>query len=245
MNLENLNFSIAYFSGLASFLSPCLIPLLPSYFSIITGFTLKDLYGLKFKDMRVRFFLSTLFFISGFSIVYSLLGATGTLIGQFLSHYTNILIRLSGFFLILLGLVQVGVLKFKSLEFDYAWNVQRKLSKLGYFSAFVTGIAMALIWIPCVGQFLTGMLILASRQKTALEGLSLLFTFSLGLGTPFVILSLFFPWIFPQLQAHRTFVQRLNLFAGILLIAFGLILIANQYGFYLQFLRGIFPTNNG
>jgi len=236
--MENLTFYLAFVSGLASFFSPCLIPLLPSYFAIITGFTLKDLYGLDFKALRWRVFLSSLFFVAGFSVVYSLLGATGTLIGKYLNSYVPILIRLSGIFLIVLGLIQLGIIKFKSLEFDFAWNVQKKLAKLGYLNAFITGIALALIWIPCVGQILTAMLILASSSETATQGLLLLLVFSLGLGTPFLLLGLFFPWIFPKIRENRQLLHYLNLGGGVLLIVFGIVLVANQYGYYLELLKG-------
>jgi len=239
---ETLTFGVAYLAGLASFFSPCLIPLLPSYFAIITGFTLKDLYGLNFKDLRLRVFFSSLFFVLGFAIVYSLLGATGSLLGQLLNQYTNLLIRFSGIFLIILGLIQLGVIKFKSLEFGYAWAVQKKLSRLGYLNALLTGIAMALIWIPCVGQIVTGMLILASQAETTTQGMSLLLVFSLGLGTPFLLLGLFFPTVFPWLQKNRQFLHIVNLCAGVLLIIFGLVLVTNQYFYYLELLKNIFPV---
>ena len=241
MDLSNFTLPLAYLSGLVGFFSPCLIPLLPSYFAIITGFTLKDLYGLDFKHLRLRVFLSSVLFVAGFSLLYSLLGATGTVVGQFLSRYTSFLIRLSGFFLVLLGLVQLGIIKFKTLEFDFAWKVQKKLSRLSYLNAFITGIAMALIWIPCVGQILAAMLILASRQETALEGFRFLLAFSLGLGTPFFLLGLFFPWLIPLFQTHRRFLHLLNQAGGVLLIIFGLILVANQYGYYIQFFKSLFP----
>ena len=239
---ETLTYGIAYVAGLTGFFSPCLIPLLPSYFAVITGFTLKDLYGLKFNELRTRMFFSSLIFVLGFAIVYSLLGATGSLLGQFLNQYTNLLIRFSGLFLIVLGLIQIGIIKFKGLEFDYAWVVQKKLSRLGYLNALLSGIAMALIWIPCVGQILTGMLILASQTETATQGMSLLLVFSLGLGTPFLLLGLFFPTLFPWLQKNRQFLHIINLCAGILLIIFGLVLITNQYFYYLEFLKNIFPA---
>jgi len=235
--MENLTFYLAYISGLISFFSPCLIPLLPSYFAVITGFTLKDLYGLDYKSLRLRVFLSSLFFVAGFSLVYSLLGATGTLLGKYLNSSVPLLIRLSGLFLILLGLVQLGVIKLRGLEFDFAWNVQKKLARLGYLNAFITGIALALIWIPCVGQILTGMLILASNTETATQGLLLLLVFSLGLGTPFLLLGLFFPWVFPLINKNRKMLHYLNLGGGVLLIIFGVVLVANQYGYYLQLLK--------
>jgi len=237
----NLNITIAYFAGITSFFSPCLVPLLPSYFSIITGFTFKELYGLNFKDIRKRVFLSTVFFVIGFSFVYALFGATGTLIGKFIQKNLDILIRSSGIFLIFLGLVQLGIINSEKLQFDYAWNIQKRLARLGYLSAFITGIACALIWIPCVGQILGAMLILASQAETASKGMLLLLVFSFGLGTPFILLGLFFPTVYPFLQERRKLFFYLTRIAGVLLIIFGVVLLINQYQYYLYFFKRFIP----
>jgi cytochrome c-type biogenesis protein len=232
--LEKLSIFIAYTAGLTSFFSPCLVPLLPSYFTIITGFTFKDLYGLNTANIRKRVFISSIFFVSGFSLVYTILGATGTIIGLLLQKNLNFIIQMTGFFIIFLGLVQIGVLKFKSLEFDYAWNIQKKLANLGYISAMITGIACALIWMPCVGQILGLMLILASQADTALKGMEYLFIFSLGLGTPFLLLGLFFPLVFSFIQRYRKLFYLITKGAGVVLILFGLILVIGKYHYFLN-----------
>lgn len=234
MRGEDLNIIVAFIAGLIGFFSPCLLPLLPSYFSVITGFTFKDLYGLNFDKIRSRVFLSSVFFVLGFALVYSLFGATGTIVGNFLHDQLEILLRFSGLFLIFLGLIQLGVVKLDILRFDYAWRVQRRVAKLGFLTAFLSGIALALIWIPCVGQVLAPILLLAAKSETAKKGIILLFVFSLGLGTPFLLLGLFFPTIFGFLRHHRRFFRILSLSAGALLILFGAILVLNQYQYFLN-----------
>jgi cytochrome c-type biogenesis protein len=230
---QDLSIPIAYLAGIASFFSPCLIPLLPSYYTAITGFTFKELYGINFSGIRTRVFLSSVFFVLGFASVYSILGATGAVVGRFIQDNINILIRFSGIFIILLGLIQLGVIRFNSIEFDYAWNIQKKLARLGYLSAFITGLSCALIWMPCVGQILGAMLIIASKTETAFRGFTLLLVFSLGLGTPFLLLGLFFPYIFRLLQSKRELFHYLSQIAGVILILFGVVLLIDQYGFFL------------
>lgn len=219
----------SFLAGLLSFLAPCLLPLFPTFLSVITGFTFAQLYGLDFAKIRPRIFLSTLFFVCGFSLVYTILGATGSIIGQILDQYLTYLLRVSGAILIGLGLLQIGVIKINALEFDYAWKVQRQLAKLGYLTAVVAGIAAALSWIPCVGPLLSPILLLAAESKTVGVGALLLFIYSLGLTTPFILGGLFFPFVYKFLQEQRLFLHRLSQFAGILLIVFGIILLAGQY----------------
>ncbi len=230
---------IAYIAGITSFFSPCLFPLLPSYFSIMTGFTYKELYGLNFKDIRIRIFLSSICFVIGFSIMFSLLGATSSIVGKFIQTNLNIIIRFSGLLLITLGMIQIGLINFEAIQFGNAWNIQKKLARLGYISALITGIACALIWIPCVGQILGAILLIASQAETAAKGTLLLLVFSFGLGTPFVLLGLFFPTIYPFLQKRRILFLYLTRFAGVVLIVFGIVLLINQYQFYLYSIDGL------
>lgn len=225
----------AYIAGLISFFAPCLLPLFPAYFSVITGYTFADLYGLNFEKLRSRIFISSLFFVAGFSLVFTVLGATGSIVGQLLSEYLPILLRISGFFLIILGAVQVGIFKIPALEFDFAWNVQRRLSKLGYASATTAGVASALSWIPCIGPLLASVLLLAAKSQSLPMGLLLLFTYSMGLTTPFLLASLSFPRVVRALQDHRVAFHRLSVLAGIFLIAFGIVLLADKYRFVLEY----------
>lgn len=232
---QNISLITAYIAGLTAFFSPCLLPLLPSYFSIITGFTFKDLYGLNFDKIRPRVFLSSFFFVVGFSMVFTLLGLTTSIIGQYLIQNIFVFIRLSGLILIILGLVQLGVFHFESLQYDYAWNVQKKLARLGYVTAFATGAAFAFIWIPCLGQILGAILILASQSETTTTGGTLLLAFSLGLGSPFLLLGLFFPQVFKIFRDYRKAFLTMSKIAGIVMILFGILLLLDQYSLFLGF----------
>ncbi|MBM3209546.1 cytochrome c biogenesis protein CcdA [Candidatus Shapirobacteria bacterium] len=226
---QNFNLIAAFSAGLISFFAPCVLPLIPSYFSVITGFTFSDLYGLNFEKIRARVFLSSLFFVFGFVLFFTLLGAVSTSIGRLLQEKLTLLTRLGGLFLIFLGLVQLQVIKFEPLQFDFAWRVQKRLAKLGYLTAFVTGVISGLAWVPCIGPILASILLLASREVTILRGLTLLATFSLGIATPFLLLGLFFPAIFTWIQNQRKLLHYLSLIAGAVLIFFGLVLVLNQY----------------
>ena len=221
--MQNISLLTAYLGGLAAFFSPCLIPLLPSYMSIITGYTFKDLYGLNFDKLRGRVFASSLCFVVGFSVVSSLMGASSTVIGLFLLRNQFVFTRAGGFILILLGLIQVGLIRFDFLQFDYAWNIQRRLARLGYITAFITGATFALIWIPCIGAVLGAILLVASQSESIYAGSLLLFAFSAGIGTPFLLLGHFFPTVFSFFREKRTFFHSISIGAGVLMIAFGIL----------------------
>ncbi len=232
----NLNQIIAaFFAGLLSFLAPCLLPLFPAYFSVITGFTFTDLYGLDFSTIRPRVVISSLFFISGFSFVYTFLGATGSVVGQLIDNYLPISLKISGVVLIVLGFMQTGIIKIHALQFDFAWKVQKRLANLGFATAFITGVAAALSWIPCVSPLLAPILLLATVSETALLGAFYLFIYSLGLTLPFILGSIFFPNIVNILKDYRRLFHLLSVMAGIFLIMFGSILIIGYYRQFIDF----------
>lgn len=238
--MNSISFITAYIAGVTAFFSPCLLPLLPSYFSILTGYTFKDLYGLNFDKIRVRVFLSSLCFVVGFALIFSLMGLTSSLIGKLLITNLYGFIRLGGVILILFGLIQIGVINFESLQFDYAWNVQRRLAHLGYITAFITGMTFALIWIPCIGPILGSILIIASKQETAIYGANLLIFFAAGLGTPFLLLGLFFPTVFSKMREQRRIFHFLSRAAGVIMIIFGIVLLLNQYAVFLGIFSNLF-----
>lgn len=223
-----------FLAGLISFLAPCLIPLFPSYFSIITGYTFADLYGLEDFAVKRRVFISALFFSLGFAIVFTLLGLTGSFIGQLLKDELPILLKISGGMMVILGLMQLGRIKIPSLEFDYAWKVQKRLTKLGYLSATIAGITSALCWIPCIGPILASVLLISSNSKTVFEGMSLLFVYSLGVSFPFLLGGLFFHRVFDFIRNHRSLLNRISQLAGLILIVFGAVLIAGKYSLFLD-----------
>jgi cytochrome c-type biogenesis protein len=234
---------LAFLAGFLSFFAPCALPLFPAYFSIMTGFTFSQLYGLQFEKIRGRVLFSSLFFVTGFTIVFTILGAISSVVGKFLTTYLPVLLKTSGAFLIILGLVQLGVIKFHALEFDYAWKVQRRLTRLGFITAFITGITAALSWIPCIGPLLTPILMMAANSQTVLQGSFLLFIYASGLSVPFLLGSLFFPFIVDLLHDHRVLFHRISQIAGLFLIAFGIILVIDKYQTLLDTVKGQFTIN--
>lgn len=219
----------SFMAGLFSFFAPCLLPLFPTYFTVITGYTFADLYGLTFARIRRQVFIASLFFAFGFSLIFTILGATGFVLGKLLETYLPWLIRASGLFLIFLGLLQIGIFHIQAFRLDFAWNIQRKLSRMGYITAFVTGIAASLSWIPCIGPLLTPILLLAGKSETVIQGALLLFTYSLGLTLPFVIAGLFFPKMVMGFSKYRDRFHALSVIAGLFLIIFGVILFLDKY----------------
>lgn len=231
MNPEQI--TTAFTAGLISFFAPCVIPLFPTYISVISGFSFTDLYGLEFNRLRSRIFLSSLVFSLFFSSIFTLIGATGFLAGRLIESYLPIILRFNGLFLIVLGLIQAGIIKFDALRFDFAWNVQKKLTKLGLITAAVTGIAAALSWLPCIGPLLSPILLLAAQSQTATQGASLLFVYSLGLTLPFLSAGFIFPALVKNFRQHAQILHKLSLAAGVFMIIFGIILVLGQYQSYI------------
>lgn len=233
-SIQTRDLVAAFLAGFFSFFAPCLLPLLPAYFSVITGYTFAELYGLTFEKIRKRVFLSSLFFVGGFTIVYTALGATGSIVGIILSDYLPLLLRVSGLFLIALGIVQTGLIHISALRFDYAWKIQQRMAKLGYLSAVITGIAAGLSWIPCVGPLLSSVLLLSARSQSVAHGVLLLFIYAAGLTIPFLLAGLFFPKIVAAYQEKRRLFHAFSVTAGLFMIAFGIILVMGQYRVYLE-----------
>lgn len=233
---------LIFLAGLLSFFAPCCLPLYPAYFSVITGFTFTQLYGLEFGHLRGRVFISSLFFIGGFVGIFTLLGAVSSLVGHLLTLYMPVFLRMSGVFLIVLGIIQLGIFKFHSLEFDYAWKIQRRLMHLGFITSLVTGVAAALSWIPCIGPLLAPVLLLASKSETALQGMYLLFIYGIGVTLPFFLGGLFFPTIFKMMQKYSRIFKIFSRVAGLIVIGFGGLLVFDVYRIFLDtFYRFVDP----
>jgi cytochrome c-type biogenesis protein len=170
----------------------------------------------------------------GFSVIFSLMGAASSAFGQYINNNLQVLLRISGGFLVVFGLIQLGIINFKSLRFDFAWKVQRKLANLGFLTSAITGVVSALVWIPCIGSVLGSILLLASSLGSTSQGVILLFVYSLGISFPFILLSLFFPTIFIKLQNSRKLLHNLSLAAGAIMVAFGALLLADRYSLFLR-----------
>jgi cytochrome c-type biogenesis protein len=216
----------AFMAGLISFLSPCVLPLVPGYVSLVSGAGVEELKSPQSQLMR-RVMVNSVGFILGFSIVFIALGAAATGLGQVLGVYKHTLARVAGVVIIIFGLHLTGIFKIKALYTDARLHsVKGSSTPLG---AFVIGFAFAFGWTPCLGPILTAILTLASEQDTLVKGIILLGVYSLGLAVPFLITSLLMERFLKFYSRFRSHMHALEVASGGLLIALGVLLVIGRF----------------
>ncbi len=223
---ENLSYSAALIAGLLSFFSPCILPLIPAYFSFITGLSLDELTENK-AETRRKVILSTVFYVAGFSFIFILFGASASFLGGIASQYAWIIRYLGGGIVIVFGLHLLGIINIKALHFEKRLHVQEK--PLHLMGTFVIGMAFGAGWSPCIGPMLGSILIVAGNQNTILKGVLLLAVYSAGLALPFLILSFFIHSILDIMKRATKLINIINKVSGILLIVIGLLLIFDKF----------------
>ena len=223
---ENLTYSAALFAGLLSFFSPCILPLIPAYFSFITGLSLDELTENK-AETRRKVILTTLFYVAGFSFIFILFGASASFLGGIASRYSWIVRYLGGGIVIVFGLHLLGIINIKALNFDKRLHVHGK--PLHLMGTFVIGMAFGAGWTPCIGPMLGSILIVAGNQDTVLKGVLLLAVYSAGLALPFLVLSFFIHFILDFMKRAKKIIGIINKVSGILLILIGLLLIFDKF----------------
>jgi len=212
----------AFLAGLISFLSPCVLPLVPGYVSLISGTGVEEL---KSQDARVlrKLMLNSAAFILGFSVVFITLGAISTEVGQLLARYKSSLAQVAGVVIILFGLHLTGLLRINALYADKRLhNVKGGSSTLG---AFAIGFAFAFGWTPCMGPILAVILGFAAAQNSLIKGILLLAIYSLGLAVPFLLTSLGIERFLKFYGRFRTHMHAVEVASGGLLIALGVLLV--------------------
>ncbi len=216
----------AFVAGLISFLSPCVLPLVPGYVSLISGVGVEELKSSQGQLMR-RVMVNSVGFILGFSVVFIALGAISTELGQVLGTYKHTLARVAGVIIILFGLHLTGIFKIKAFYTDARLhNLKGSSTPIG---AFVIGFAFAFGWTPCLGPILTAILTLASEQDTLVKGILLLAVYSLGLAVPFLLTSLGIERFLKFYSRFRSHMHALEVASGGLLIALGVLLVINRF----------------
>jgi cytochrome c-type biogenesis protein len=227
----------AFVAGILSFLSPCVLPLVPGYVSLISGATVEDLQA---GDRRMlgTVMLHSLTFILGFSVVFIALGAVATGIGQFANEYHNVLAKVAGIIVIVFGLHLTGLLKIKALYADKRLHdVKGGSSALG---SFAVGFAFAFGWTPCIGPILATILVFAGAQQTLFKGVLLLAIYSAGLAVPFLLTSLGVDRFLGFYTRFRRHLHTVEVISGVLLIAVGVLIFMNNLKLlsgYLAFLN--------
>jgi cytochrome c-type biogenesis protein len=234
-----VSFPLAFAAGLVSFLSPCVLPLLPAYLSFMTGLTTAELSGDDRSTSRVM--VPALLFVLGFSLVFVGLGASASLLGQFLTDYRFVLEKVAGVAVIAFGVLMLGVIKVPWLYGEARVDMDRSRS-FGRGAALVMGMAFAAGWTPCVGPVLGTILAVAAASQSAAQGALLLLAYSAGLGVPFLLVALLFGRAKPLLGWLNRHSLIINRVAGGVLILVGLLIFSGQLGVLGTYLSRVLPT---
>lgn len=225
----------ALLAGLASFLSPCVLPLVPGYLSYISGSSIDELIKSEMVDTK-KVFLKALLFVLGFSFIFVAMGTTATALGGLIKEKFFIFNKIAGLLIIIFGIHMTGIfrLKFLMAEKRYHGPISG-----GYIGAVLLGMAFAFGWVPCVGPILFAILALASTQETQSRGMILLSVYSLGLGLPFLLAGVGMGKFIKFLDRFSKYLKYVEIISGLFLIAIGLMVMTG----YIQKLSAIIPDS--
>ena len=230
-----LGIAVAFAAGLLSFLSPCVLPLVPSYVGFLTGMTLPEMSGRR----RIAL-LHALCFVAGFSLVFVLLGASATALGRALNYYQIWLQRIGGVLIIAFGLVCLGVFRVGLLTQEHRLHLERK--PVGFLGSGLVGMAFAAGWTPCIGPVLGAILGLAATSADLTRGMLLLAVYSAGLAVPFLIAAVAVESFLDWFQRFRRFLPWVMRLSGALLIFVGILLVTGEFTRLAGWLQGFTPA---
>lgn len=219
--MENTNLLIVFVEGVISFLSPCILPILPIYIGILSNSSVKSLKEGKVKFTSTSLFKNTILFVLGISTTFFLLGSSINALKGFLSEYRNILTLIGGIIIIIMGIFYMGYLKIPFLQKEKRFKYSTK--EMNPISAYILGLTFSFGWTPCIGPMLTSILIMASSYESSIKGNLLIFIYTLGFTLPFILMSVFFDKLFgvlDKIKKHMNLIQKIG---GIILICSGLI----------------------
>jgi len=230
MAMVDIGFAAAFGAGVVSFFAPCVVPLLPAYIGYVTGVSVKDLKEHGYARYRRQMIASSLFYIAGFALVFTVLGTAAAGLGGVVRGHGNIIQIVGGIVMIVLGLEFAGVVHINKLGRERKFKLPSWTEKLGYGRSFFIGLVFAVAWTPCVGAVLGSILALAAVTGTATTGAALLFVYSLGISIPFLLVSLTLASAPNYLKAFSKYIGMLAKASGIILAVLGVLLVTNTYG---------------
>ncbi|WP_411170384.1 cytochrome c biogenesis CcdA family protein [Clostridium sp. MB05] len=226
-----MNYFILFLEGIITFISPCILPMLPIYISYFMGSNEND------KENKAL--INSIGFVIGFSIIFTVLGAAAGTFGAFIQRYMNVFNIVAGGLLVIFGLNYIGLFKIGILERSFKLKTKSDLNNLNLRKSVLFGVIFAIGWTPCVGTFLGSALMIAASSQNSMEGIFMLLTYSLGLGIPFIISAL----LIESLKGAFTFIKRnyktINIISGVLLILIGILMMTG----YLNTLLGLLTFN--
>jgi cytochrome c-type biogenesis protein len=235
---HHLSIPIAFVAGIVSFLSPCVLPLVPGYVSMLSGASMEELKSSEGANLVGLIFRNSVAFVVGFSVVFIALGASATEVGKFLESERTLFDIVAGAIIIIFGLHLTGLIKIPFLYREARINTAAP--KRGLAGSFILGFAFSFGWTPCIGPILTGILALAALRQTVFQGMFLLAVYSAGLAMPFLLTGLGVGQFVKFYGRFRKHLQAVEVFSGVLLIAIGILMAFNKLAVlsnYLSFLN--------
>lgn len=221
---SNVSMVVVFLEGMASFLSPCILPLMPVYLSYLTGGSLEEIEAGD-KNLRRITIINSIGFLLGLTIVFVALGATATTIGRFLYFNSNIIRKIGGIIIIIFGLHHMGILNIKLLSREKRISFSGDSPK--FINAVLLGMAFSFGWTPCIGPILGSVLMMAASMKTLISGIYLLIIYSIGFSIPFLITAVFFSWILKRFDNIEKHLKTVKIISGVLLVIMGILVYTN------------------
>jgi len=244
---HGLTLSALFFSflmGFVSFASPCILPLIPSYVSYITGISFDELASRESRKKNMNMtLLHSVAFVAGFSLIFVLLGATASLMGQILTEYLNIIRIVGGVFLVLLGFFVMDVVNIPLLQREAKLHL--KTRPAGYLGTLLVGMIFGAGWTPCTGPFLGAVLLEASQAETVGRGMTLLTLYSLGLGIPFILSAIAISAFLTSFRKLKEYFKAIKVTSGAILILMGVLLVTNKITILTSYMVSIWETIKG
>ena len=233
----NLNVATAFFAGVLSFVSPCVLPLIPAYLSFLTGSSVEELKAGN-AATRARLMLHAVAFVCGFTVVFMLIGLSASAVGSIFVDYKDWIARVGGVVIIILGLNMIGVFKIPALMMDK--RLQIRSANRSPFASFLVGIGFAAGWSPCIGPILGAIIYQASQEHYATAS-GLLFVYSMGLAIPFLITAALITQALAALNRIKRYLGVIEITAGVFLVAAGLVIFTGSFGrvagFFYQYVK--------
>ncbi len=236
----DISLGSALLAGLLSFISPCVLPIVPPYFAWMAGVSFDELRDSKSERSQLRLAAIAIAFVLGFTTVFVALGATASLIGKTVAQYFGVLSVIAGLIIIVMGLHFLGLFRIDLLYRQLRMNVDRKPA--GLLGAYIVGLAFAFGWTPCVGPILAAILLIASSADSAMHGAFLLAAYSLGIGIPFILAAIFMGRFMHLFSRFKTHLDKVEKIAGGLLVLTGLLFVSGKMSAISEFLIKVFPA---
>ena len=233
---SSLSFGLAFVAGVVSFLSPCVLPLVPSYVTFVTGMTLDELTANGRQAARRRAVLHSRLFVLGFTLVFVALGATATALGATLRRALPLMQQIGGIVIAVFGLSMLGVLRLPSLMREKRVHLASKPA--GFAGSVLVGVAFGAGWTPCIGPVLATILLYAGMEATMTRGMLLLVAYSIGLGIPFLVAAVGLNWYLAGARHVMRWLRPLELGAGVLLVVMGVLMFTGHFATLANYLAG-------